>query len=441
MTRLTRAWHAFLADPGSTPQAADLHAMNGVQAFVQEPPNLSAQPTLTATALNLRTLQTQVPLSSCSTCPFSASPLPATAIDGPVGTPSSIEPTALDLKSNETLDLGTAHDRSTSREHVEAAKTHIDELAAVAKVLQLLEHQLSGVNKDVEESVAGVCAGYSGISRRAQEAVSSARSATVGDAQCSNASKPLEEMQHVLEALLVAVQASCGFSQSATDKLSQLEKRLGGVEKNVAEVEDIAGRAKMVALNGRIEASRLGIAGKAFGVVAQETKELADKAGKTGCSIRESINALAKELFEAAAEMRRRADSDAARFQKTNSEVRQLLTKLEQTHRQMNLAMATTANISIELQSDIGRAVMSMQFQDRVSQRVSHIVDAIEGLVQRIQPWCAEANLSETQKYFDAWQAEMESRYTMDSERHAGPEVGLLHTPLKATYNSSVELF
>jgi len=314
---------------------------------------------------------------------------------------------------------------------------HQTELAAVGKVLGLLEGQLKSINQDVESSVVGICSGFHGMAQRAQAAVVAAQNATTQNATTQNATSsgttatnndPTLEMQKVLEALLKNVQASCQFSQSAAAKLLHLEQRLASVEKIVGEVEDIAGRAKMVALNGRIEAARLGETGKAFGVVAQETKELADKAAQTSQAIRQSITKLAVELAGTTAEMRLRAESDTVGFQQTNVVARELLNKLDITHRQMSDSMENTVNISMALQADIAKAVMSLQFQDRVSQCVIHVMETLSGLVDRIDPWCASANPNEAQQHFESWQREIAARYTMDSERDmsARPLVNLL---------------
>ena len=395
-----------------------MHTLNRGQASLGPPigtaqPITTAQPTvLQPMAIPIRPHSSNEPQSdNFSTEPFQSAP-PSTTLPSLTLEPGQFEPGNSKPESSESLHCAA----------LDKTATHVDELAAVAKVLQLLKHQLHGVNKDVEESVAGVCSGFHGMAQRAQAAVSSARNVTVGDAKASEAVNPLTEIQQVLEKLLKAVQTSCSFSQTAAERLSDLEKRLSSLEKIVREVEDIASRAKMVALNGRIEASRLGPAGKAFGVVAQETKDLADKAGKTGSSIRQSINELAIQLFKTTAEMRQRAESDSTNAKLTSSAVQQLLSNLEQTHHQMNNAMTTTARISLELQNDIGKAVMSMQFQDRVSQRVEHVGETLDSLVELIDPWCAAASSIEAQRHFDSWQSKMATRYTMDSERYAGTD-------------------
>lgn len=447
MTRLKLAWHALLTDAGPASPSVHLHEVEGPQSLTSELLSVDAQTeevaptygeTPTATSLRPQVDLGFLPIYVPMVTPFI----------GEVDQCQSACERLICDQATSVFDDNVLNrfEPSPSSEQLDAEpstkpETHVDELAAIREILQLQVNQLHGVNKDVEDSVAGVCSGFHGIAERAQAAVASARSANISESAASGTVSPLEEMHQVLESLLVAVQSSCSFSKSAAEQLCQLERRLVGIDKVVSEVEDIAGRAKMVALNGRIEASRLGERGKAFAVVAQETKDLADKAGKTSCTIRESINELAVELFDTTAEMRQRAKTDAENVEKTNAAVRQLLTRLEQTYCQMNMAMTATANISVELRSDIGKAVTSMQFQDRVSQRVAHVVEALTGLADLIHPWCSEASATEAKRHFDSWQSEMAQHYTMDSERTANGASPQCGSTGKSDNTLNVELF
>jgi methyl-accepting chemotaxis protein len=298
------------------------------------------------------------------------------------------------------------------------------ELAAVGKVLGLIECQLADVNQEVEASVGIVCSGFQGMAQRAQAAVNAAQLVAADESQSTDSENLISKMRRVLESLLANVLSSSQFSQYATDKLIQLEQRLKYVEKIVRDVEKISSKAKMVAMNGRIEAARLGDAGKAFGVVAQETKELASNASETSLSIRKSITELATELSETTAEMQNRSSSDNLRFQESNLVSRQLLSDLDLSHRRMISAIETTTSLSLELRTDIAKSVMAMQFQDRVSQRVAHITETLSDLAARIDPWCAGVQESQTQQCYERWLREMESRYTMESERGTASPTG-----------------
>jgi hypothetical protein len=60
---------------------------------------------------------------------------------------------------------------------------------------------------------------------------------------------------------------------------------------------------------------------------------------------------------------------------------------------------------------------MSMQFQDRVSQRIAHVIETLEILTKRMEPVCANAPQKEVELRCSEWMREISARYTMDSER------------------------
>ncbi len=157
--------------------------------------------------------------------------------------------------------------------------TQYVDVAAATKVMAILEKQLGEVSSDVESSVVGVCQGFQGMTERAQSAINLAQGA-VGIDEHGKEGDLIQQMQRVMESLLENVRLSSDFSQEVSQKLLHLEARLNLVENTIEEVEEISNRAKLVALNGQIEASRLGTQGSAFQVVAEETKALASNAAK-----------------------------------------------------------------------------------------------------------------------------------------------------------------
>ncbi len=125
-----------------------------------------------------------------------------------------------------------------------------------------------------------------------------------------------------------------------------------------------------MALNGQIEAARLGEKGLGFSVVAQETRTLAANAAETSDVIGVSIKELAKNLREASGEIKQRANDDLEMFAESEQKANSLLSDLQVSHNTMMHSIEKTSEISTQLRDDIGRSVMSMQFQDRISQRI-----------------------------------------------------------------------
>jgi methyl-accepting chemotaxis protein len=309
--------------------------------------------------------------------------------------------------------------------------------------LEVLEGQIKDINQDVETSVAGVCKGFHGMAVRAQSAVSAAsESISSGAKEGSGGKDMIAEMQKVLNSLLANVRSSSDFTQSVSAKLTSIESRLEAIEKTLGDVEELANKAKVVALNGQIEASRIGTAGLAFAVVAQETKSLSTNAASTSDAIRKLIAKLTDEVKVTADEIRQRTEIDSNSFVESEQQARELLNDIDANHKQIVNSLNKTSEISGELRGDIARAVMSMQFQDRVSQRMAHVAETLEILVHEVDAKSYTYCKAEAQGRSDQWLGQISKKYTMDSERIAISGEGQLATTASSSSDDfDVELF
>jgi hypothetical protein len=106
----------------------------------------------------------------------------------------------------------------------------------------------------------------------------------------------------------------------------------------------------------------------------------------------------------------------------------------------MTESMQQTQSISQELGKDISKAVMAMQFEDRVSQRLAHISDALDMLTNRVEV-CAGTEISdEVAAQVERLLANISSQFTMESERDALlRSTAITHSEAEST--CSVELF
>ena len=296
-------------------------------------------------------------------------------------------------------------------------------LLTVGKVMSVLERQLVETSTDIEESVVGVCQGFRGMAQRAQSAVSSAEDA-VGGGDADGRDNFVDEMRRLVNALIQNINDSCDFSQRTSDRLAQIESQLESVDATLSDIEEIACKARVVALNGQVEAARLGDAGAAFRVVAEETKDLSRHAGDTSNAVRELVSSLADDIKETSTELKARSESDAARLRESQEQALRVLEEINDTHQQMVQSLNNTSGISQELSRDIAGAVVSMQFQDRVSQRIAHVIETLQLLVGRVDSQAEESWEPAAAEQSGEILDELASRYTMDSERHAMAGVG-----------------
>lgn len=292
------------------------------------------------------------------------------------------------------------------------------ELRTVRRIMSALSVQLNEIDSDIGSSVQSITQGFTGMARSAQAAVSAA-SDIVGSPATSHEQDLIGEIQKVVNLLLNDIDTSCKCTAEAARKLSRIEEHVTSVHAGLADIEKLAQRARVVALNGQIEASRLGEQGRAFMVVVEETKELSIHANSTGSIIRSIVGQLVQDIVATSSELKQQADSDAARLQATHSNASGLLEKIDGSHRRMLQTITESCALSRNLQQEIAQAVVGMQFHDRVSQRLEHVSGALDLLVNRVDASTSHALDSDTEEKVEKLLSEIASHFTMQSERDA----------------------
>ncbi len=259
---------------------------------------------------------------------------------------------------------------------VSAAADEASRLSASTELLRWMASQLTEISTDIRDSVDHVCGGFRGMADKAAKTVTIATEMIgAGKVSVENHSS---EFSGAFTSTPSEWSQLTSANSTAQSRPSTIEGNLSLIHGALTRIEYIARSAKLVALNGSIEATRAGSNGAAFNVVAKETKHLAAHAAQASDDIRGSLECM---------------------------------------HQQIRDAMSRTEQISKSLSADIGNCTLGMQFQDRVNQRIEHIVSAMMMLSDRIEPAPKRVSGSIRQKYLDEWTEEIGATSTMDAER------------------------
>lgn len=290
------------------------------------------------------------------------------------------------------------------------------EVAATLPVLDSLSKHLRETAADLQESVLQISTGFGGMAARARETVQIAQGGLHNDGGV-NTDQTILEIRYVLQSLLTAVQDSSQVSHRMSARIIDLEKVLKGVNQSLVRVEGIAAEARIVGLNGRLEAARAGTYGCAFNVVANETKNLAINATETSRSIRKMVEELDASLRSVSKELQERITQDAEVARLSQITVSQLLDQLSVMHHGMTESLQRTESLSESLTQEIGRSVMALQFQDRVNQRLDHVCETLLALHENLQPFADQVPRAQAEMRAADWREWLASRSTMKSER------------------------
>ena len=339
---------------------------------------------------------------------------------------------------NSAFRSGLTHSNHTCPQFADSADPV--EVAASLPILAALSTHLRDTASDLQNSVLEISSGFGGMADRVRETVNIAQSSLTSNGGGGTGST-ISEIRHVLDSLLSAVQESTQLSSRLAGRIEKLESVLANVNTSLRRVEKISEEARIVGLNGRLEAARAGNHGAAFNVVANETKNLGIHAAETSASIRGLVDQLDTSLRSVSSELQERINIDAETAQRCELTVSSLLDQLGTMHAGMTDSLYRTESLGESLSRDIGRSVMALQFQDRVNQRLDHVVEALMALQENLSPFADEAEPDLVESRAQDWSDWLSSRSTMESERSIIGSNGSVSDSGGNSDFGSVELF
>ena len=293
--------------------------------------------------------------------------------------------------------------------------TELREVVAVClPILELLVVQLNDVATEVETKVVDSCNSLMGIASRANNLVDIAKSEFDGG---SSEAELIETTREVIGNLLDCIQESTSFSSFTTQRLQNIEDDLGSVTDSLAGVTKIAEVAKVVAINGRIEAGRAGKAGNAFSVVAEETGNLANMAMSTNQDVCDTVKDLGETLHSTSSNLEERHTTDSQQASQFRTAGEQLLNELDEHNLQMKNRLESLSTVGAQIATEVSNTIVALQFQDSVNQRISHVVSTIEEIREQMDPFAKGVHSSLVESRTSEWKERIAAGYTMNAER------------------------
>lgn len=208
--------------------------------------------------------------------------------------------------------------------------------------------------------------------------------------------------------------------------------------KNMAEgVEKIASQTNLLALNAAIEAARAGEVGRGFAVVADEVRSLSIQSGETGRKITETINRFTTAVESTVEQATLAMEKDLKLEQEGSATINSVLENLSWMTKGMSESSEILKGESQQIITEVNEVIMSLQFQDRTSQILLHVIDGLNKLPQVMTEQIALAEKGESVDVnINEIMATLEENYTTAEEV-------LLHKneDVSATKSDDIELF
>jgi methyl-accepting chemotaxis protein len=240
-----------------------------------------------------------------------------------------------------------------------------DLLEANAAALPIWSRHIDTAREETEGAITGVTVRFAALVHALESAVRESH-AVAGDGVAVLAA--FEVSRAELQRVLSALQAALAHRQEAMHEIQALDGHVGEMKAMVEEVGRIAAQTSLLALNASIEAARAGDYGRGFAVVASEVRELSESAESTGRRITQRIKGIGDAIHLAIKD----AEAATRLEEETVADARQDISTALERLRGITEGFAQSTTMlreeSERIRAEIEAILVSLQFQDRVSQ-------------------------------------------------------------------------
>ena len=315
------------------------------------------------------------------------------------------------------LAAAIAHHDLQGSEHL-AHKTHAQLNDVILGAMPIWAKQVESSRQQTETAIVSLTSRFTGISSRLEDTVQASQLAAgeLAGSSGGGAVQVLAQSEGELVKVIDSLKATQASRDETLAQVRNLTAYTGELRTMAADVAAIAAQTNLLALNAAIEAARAGEAGRGFAVVADAVRSLSSKSSETGQQMSakvDIINTAITQLVHAASSG---ADQDSHSVSASEQSIQQVLERFKSVTGRLADSADMLQRESFGIRDELTEVLVSLQFQDRVSQILSHVRDNIEDLHVHLQ----QASQSPDQAVsIDArqWLARMETTYATDEQR------------------------
>ncbi len=148
----------------------------------------------------------------------------------------------------------------------------------------------------------------------------------------------------------------------------------------LSDVKIIAEQTNLLALNAAIEAARAGDAGRGFAVVADEVRKLSKNSNRFSDQIKQVVNNAHENIDKAQKSISSMASKDMSVAIQSKQRVEEMFSQVGDINSFIENKLGEIRGISDAINTSVGVAVRSLQFEDIVRQLVEHVNKRIIGV-------------------------------------------------------------
>ncbi|MBI1423497.1 MAG: hypothetical protein GC149_08540 [Gammaproteobacteria bacterium] len=298
----------------------------------------------------------------------------------------------------------------------------------LGEVLAVWKNQVTHAKKLTEDEITNLCDRFSRLEEKLRTAVAVSKQ-PLHDESGEHA-QDIQQIFDISEKdLLVVVRT---LTDALKEKQAMLEnvRRLSGYMSELKtmseEVSKLASQTNLLALNASIEAARAGEHGWGFAVVADEVRQLSIASGKSGKHIGEKVGLILEAMDNTLSTAESTAKNESRATELSGTNIHKVLERFRGLIQHLANSSEVLQQEGVEIGQEIHTILVSLQFQDRVTQMLDASCRNFDFLDTYIQDAVASADATGSSLNFDAEQvmSAMRKEYTMVEQHYAHANSG-----------------
>ena len=256
---------------------------------------------------------------------------------------------------------------------VEKVATARQELAILLQdVLPAWEFHLCQIKEQTEKAVIQLSSSFASVLE--QFDLAGISGATHLQGQDNNSIGLLDLCERELQPVVLSLTNVIEGKDILLVNLRNLTTETLNLQTMALEVRSIAAQTNLLALNAAIEAARAGEAGRGFAVVATEVRMLSMRSEKTGKQIGERISQLVSIMNTTLSTAEKTTLKDKEAVSLSGDLVEHVLSHVSK----LGTSASSMHSHGIQVRREVEKQLVALQFQDRVSQMLTGVLDNIK---------------------------------------------------------------
>ncbi|MBF0136378.1 MAG: methyl-accepting chemotaxis protein [Magnetococcus sp. DMHC-1] len=253
--------------------------------------------------------------------------------------------------------------------------------------MDVLRHDAGQIRFLVQDAIVKLTASFNGLRDQSNSQNELVTSLTTSMEGAESSEKPqgdeaqkrinirqfVSETDRILRSFVDHILLVSRQSMEMVHRIDDLSNQMNEVVNFLHDIDAIAEQTNVLALNARIVSARAGEAGKAFAVVADQVRKLSKDSNQFSQKINQVVRRSQENIESAKEIIEIMASKDMSFAIESKGRVDEMMEEVSKIDRFTAATLVKVSEITERINQDVGTAVMSLQFEDMVTQLVQSL--------------------------------------------------------------------